>query len=140
MIAFYHKTTTSMDEGRVVFIVYLDFSRAFSTVSHKILIDKLRKCGLDEWAVGWIENWLNSRSQRVIVAQGLGGGLSRVVSHKVQYQAHPCLPYSSMTLMKGRCFLIKFVDDAKPRGVANTSEGCAALQRDRLERWAERNI
>ncbi|KAJ7412138.1 hypothetical protein BTVI_47265 [Pitangus sulphuratus] len=27
-----------------------------------------RKCGLDEWTVGWIENWLNGRSQRVVVS------------------------------------------------------------------------
>ena len=32
-----------VDEGRAVDIVCLDFSKAFNTVSHKILIGKLRK-------------------------------------------------------------------------------------------------
>jgi len=27
----------------------------------------LRKCGLDEWSVKWIENWLNGRTQRVVI-------------------------------------------------------------------------
>lgn len=48
LIAFYDETTTWMDEGRAVDIVYLDFSKAFNTVPHNILIGKLRKCGLDE--------------------------------------------------------------------------------------------
>ncbi|RMC07613.1 hypothetical protein DUI87_17089 [Hirundo rustica rustica] len=113
LIAFYHKTTAWMDEGRAVHFVYLYFSKAFTTVSHKILIDRLRKWGLDEWTVRWIGNGLNSRSQRVIVAQGLAEGLSPVVSLKLQYQAHPCLTYSSMTWMKARCSLIKFIDDTK---------------------------
>jgi len=45
-----------VDEGRAVNVVYLDFSKAFDTVSHNILLGKLRKCGLDEWSVRWIES------------------------------------------------------------------------------------
>jgi len=57
-------------------VVYLDVSKAFHTVSHNILLGKLRKCGLDEWMVSWIENCLNGRTQRVSsVALSLVGGL-----------------------------------------------------------------
>ncbi|TRZ08930.1 hypothetical protein HGM15179_018171 [Zosterops borbonicus] len=63
LIAFHDETTTWMDEGRAVDIVYLDFSKAFNTVFHSILIGKLKKCGLDKWTVRWIEDWLNGRSQ-----------------------------------------------------------------------------
>jgi len=55
-------------EGRAANVVYLDFSKAFDTVSHNILIGKLRKCGLDEWTVRWIEKWLNDRAQRVVIS------------------------------------------------------------------------
>jgi len=48
--------------------VYRDFSKAFDTVSHNILIGKLRKCGLDEWTVRWLENWLKGRAQRVVIS------------------------------------------------------------------------
>jgi len=68
LIAFYDGTTGWVDEGRAVDDVYLDFSKAFDTVSHNILIAKLRKCGLDEWTLRLIENWLNSRAQRVVIS------------------------------------------------------------------------
>jgi len=29
---------------------------------------QLRKCGLDEWSVSWIENWLNGRTQRAVIS------------------------------------------------------------------------
>jgi len=68
LIAFYDGMTGWVDEGRAMDVVYLDFSKAFDTVSHNILISKLRKCGLDEWSVRWIENRLNGRTQRAVVS------------------------------------------------------------------------
>ena len=63
LIAFCDGMTGWVDEGRAVDAVYLDFSKAFDTVSHNILLGKLRHCGLDEWSVKWTENWLNGRAQ-----------------------------------------------------------------------------
>ncbi|PKU37371.1 rna-directed dna polymerase from mobile element jockey- hypothetical protein [Limosa lapponica baueri] len=67
LIAFYDGMTGRIDERRAVDVVYLDFSKAFGTVSHSVPIAKLRKCGLDEWTVKWIENWLKDRPQRVVI-------------------------------------------------------------------------
>ncbi|PKU44633.1 rna-directed dna polymerase from mobile element hypothetical protein [Limosa lapponica baueri] len=53
---------------RAVDIVYPNFSKAFDTVTHNILIGKLRKCGLDEKTVRWMENWLSGRAQRVVIS------------------------------------------------------------------------
>ena len=62
LINFYNEMTGLVDEGRAVNIVYLDFSKAFDTVSQKILIDKLLTYMLDEETVRWIENWLNGQA------------------------------------------------------------------------------
>jgi len=56
LINSYDEATGLVKERRVVGIVYLDFSKAFNPVSHKVLIDKLLKFGLDEQTVRWIEN------------------------------------------------------------------------------------
>jgi len=68
LIAFYDGITGWVDEGRAMDVVYLDFSKVLDTVSHKILLGKLRKCGLDEWIVRCIETWLNGRNQRVVIS------------------------------------------------------------------------
>lgn len=47
LIASYNEVTDLVDEGRAVGTVYLDFTKTFDTVSHKILIHKLMKYGLD---------------------------------------------------------------------------------------------
>ena len=38
LISFYGRATCLLDEGKAVAVVYLDFSKAFDTVSHSILL------------------------------------------------------------------------------------------------------
>ena len=49
-------------------VFYLVFSKAFDTVSHNILVGKLKKFGMGEWTVRWIKNWKTGRTQRVVVS------------------------------------------------------------------------
>ncbi|KAK4807212.1 hypothetical protein QYF61_024332 [Mycteria americana] len=59
--------TCLVDEGKAVDVVYLDFSKAFGTVSHSILLEKLAAHGLDGHTVCWVKNWMDSWAQRVVV-------------------------------------------------------------------------
>ena len=47
-----------MDEGKAVDVVYRDFSKAFSTVAHGILLEKLSACGLDRYTLCCVKNCL----------------------------------------------------------------------------------
>ena len=59
LVAFRGGITSWVDRGRAVDVAYLDFSKAFDTVFHDILITKLRRCVVNEWMVRGTENWLS---------------------------------------------------------------------------------
>lgn len=46
LITSYEKVTCSVDEGKAVGVGYLDFTEAFDTVSHSVLLEKLAAHGI----------------------------------------------------------------------------------------------
>ncbi|CAM4590483.1 unnamed protein product, partial [Lepidochelys olivacea] len=67
LLPFYDEITGSVDEGKAVDVLFLDFSKTFDVVSHSILASNLKKYGLDEWTIRWIESWLDCRAQWVVI-------------------------------------------------------------------------
>ena len=59
LISFYDKVTHLVDQGMPVNVIFLDFSKAFDTVSHSILLDKMSSIELDKHIIKWVSNRLD---------------------------------------------------------------------------------
>ena len=57
--------TLSLDSGKNIDCIYLDFSKAFDCISHSRLISKIFAYGIDNTTIVWIRDFLHNRRQRV---------------------------------------------------------------------------
>ena len=59
------KIIKCLEEGDHIIGVFLDFSKAFDTVDHAILLKKLHHYGIRDNALNWFASYLNNRKQYV---------------------------------------------------------------------------
>ena len=52
-------TNYYVDQGKSVDVIYMDFMKAFDTVSHKHLIHKLKNFEVHEQVINWIQDCLS---------------------------------------------------------------------------------
>ena len=67
LVDFTHNLDSIYDRGCDTEIVYMDFSKAFDSVSHSKLIEKPRYAGIGGSLPAWFNNYLDGRLQRVVI-------------------------------------------------------------------------
>jgi len=137
LIHTFNTLAMNKEKGHITDVIILDFSKAFDSVSHKKLIFKLQRAGLNPKIISWIEAFLSNRQQFVF----LDGSRSS-----------PCLVHSGVPQgsVLGPLLFLLFVDDlpgsvtsecrlfADDALIFNTRGNSLILQNDlkTLENWS----
>ena len=64
---FSHEIYDAINSKNISLATFIDFSKAFDTVNHKILLEKLKICGIITENKTWVENYLFQRQQCSVV-------------------------------------------------------------------------
>ena len=56
---------SNMDNGSINLLCSLDMTKGFDTISHKVLLHKLRYYGFNENVISWFNSYLSERTQFV---------------------------------------------------------------------------
>lgn len=134
--------TSSLDDGKPVDAIYLDFSKAFDSVPHVRLMKKMEAYGIRGHVRNWISDFLSNRKQRVKIS-GSASGWEEVTSG---------VPQGSV--LGPVCFVIfindlpevvsslchMYADDTKIHAPTDTVEDSLVIQKDldNLVDWADK--
>ena len=67
LLEFLEVVTRSIDEGKNMDIIFLDFAKAFDKVPKERLLAKLAAHRIGGQVLPWVRSWLTARSQRVVL-------------------------------------------------------------------------
>lgn len=132
----------ALDRGDPLDTVYLDFKKAFDTVPHKRLLNKVESYGIRGNISTWISDFLQGRSQRVSV-NGSTSKWSDVTSGIPQGSVLGPLLFvifiNDLPDAVG-CVTRIFADDTKMYGIATTDNDREKIQEDieKLSEWSDK--
>ena len=77
--SFTHNCLKSLNNGNEVGAVFVDLSKAFDSVPHGPLLVRIEGTGVNSFLIRWIQSYLSSRSQSVVL-DGAESNLLPVIS------------------------------------------------------------
>ncbi len=133
--------TDLMDQGESIDVIYLDFAKAFDSVPHQRLLNKMKGMGFTKQILDWSENFLTGREQRVVV-NGAKSSWSNVLSGVPQGSVLGPIYFILFINDMPDCvhnLIALFADDAKLFSSVRNATDQEHLQHDlhQLQRWAE---
>ena len=139
IISFTQEVHDNLEQGQQTDVIVMDFSKAFDKVDHHKLISKLYRLGINDGVIAWIQSFLCSRSQRVVV-EGRESDSLPVLSGVPQGSVlGPCLFLSYINdLPDGIGSGVRlFADDTIVYLTIKTTNDSLKLQNDlhKLEKW-----
>jgi hypothetical protein len=136
----------AINGGDLVDSIYFDFKKAFDSVSHDRLCEKLRQFGFHPKTMRWLKSFLSNRTQRVVF-RAVQSTPEPVVSGVPQGSVlgpYLFLLYVNDMDNKVSSQLLKFADDLKlfrriPRSMSSIETSLLQTDIDALEDWSVEN-
>ncbi len=129
---------TSLDSSKPVDVAYMDIAKAFDSVSHEKLFQKLQYYGISGRLLGWLKAWLTGRRQRVRVEESYSS-YNNVTSGVPQGSVLGPLLFliyiNDLPQVVRHCKMKLFADDCKLYLCVRSIEDAGLLQEDLQEVW-----
>lgn len=133
-----------IESGKQIDALYLDFSKAFDSLSHQLLVKKLSKYGASFAATSWMASYLTGRKLRVRVGQALSNPFFATSGVPQGSHLGPLLfllyVQDLSLLLQGTDNLL-YADDLKISYPIDSEDDCLRLQQvlTLVAGWGERN-
>jgi len=144
VVKFVDKIENDLAKNLHVVTVYVDVSKAFDSCDHSILINKIKRTGLDNLGVKLIESYLKDRTQLVIVNNKEGGTF--VINIGVGQGTILGPTFFKIYIMDlhlaTNLFCVKFADDSSFEGSGKSRDEVEALvnmEMKKISKWFKKN-